>query len=315
MLLLIFVNTKSDNMKKWLVLTGIVIGLGLISCDDGDLIVTSFDFDEQNLQSCTDFEFVYFKINPDNNETLALEFTTSLPFESEIGQKELSLSASNQVTYRRFNSDVSAAYFCNAIPPTSPTVAEEFTSNVGDVTLTTTGELDDADGIPASLEMGLDSDNDGISDDLDFDDDGDNVPTLLEGVVITDGVIDVDQTRDSDGDGIFDYLDPDDDNDGIPTIEEDANLDIDPSNDNSDPDNDSLDDYLNPDVAISYNIEVFRDHEVLFSDIEIAIKLSDLEFRNENGEEVIRNTTDIAFGVFTATPAITISTPVDFVEN
>ena len=140
-------------MKKWMVLTMMCMALGLISCDDGDLLVTSFDFDEQSLQSCTDFEFVYFKINPDNNETLALQFTTSLPFESEIGQKELSLSASNQLTYRRFNSDVSAAYFCNPIPPTSPTVAEEFTSNVGDVTLTTTGELDDADGIPASLEI------------------------------------------------------------------------------------------------------------------------------------------------------------------
>jgi hypothetical protein len=299
-------------MKKILV---ILAALLIWSCDDGDILVTSFDFDEQTLQTCTDFDFVYFKINADNNETLALQFSTALPFQTEVGEQEISLSSTNQVTYRRFNSDVTASYFCNAIPPTQPTVVEEFTSNVGDITLVTDGTLDDDDGIPAELEMGMDSDSDGIEDYLDFDDDGDNVPTLFEGVVITDGVIDPLLTRDTDGDGKFDYLDIDDDGDGILTIDEDPNMDLDPMNDNSDPDMDTLDDYLNQNIAISYDIGAFREHATVFDDIEITISMTNLDFRNENGEEVIRNTTTIRFGVFEGTPAVTLlSTPV-FVPN
>ena len=299
-------------MKKILVLLTACL---IMSCDDGDIIVTSFDFDEQTLQTCTDFDFVYFKINPGNNETLALQFTTALPFQTEEGTRQISLSSSNQITYRRFNSDITASYFCNAIPPTEPTVVQEFTSNVGDITLVTTGTLDDGDGIPASLEVGLDSDGDGIEDDLDFDDDGDNVPTRFEGVVITDGVIDPLLTLDSDGDGIFDYLDVDDDNDGILTIDEDPNMDLNPMNDNSDPTMDTVDDYLNPAIFTSYDIEAFREHETTFDEIEITITMTNLDFRNENGDEVIRNTTIIQFGVFDGTPATTnVSTP-DFVTN
>jgi hypothetical protein len=299
-------------MKKILV---ILTALLIWSCDDGDIIVTSFDFDEQTLQTCTDFDFVYFKINPDNNETLALQFSTTLPFQTEEGTREISLSTSNQITYRRFNSDITASYFCNAIPPTQPTVVEEFTSNVGDITLVTEGNIDDEDGIPAELEIGLDSDGDGIENDLDFDDDGDNVPTRFEGVVITDGVIDVLNTRDTDGDGIFDYLDTDDDGDGTLTIDEDPNMDLNPMNDNSDPLDDTTDDYLNPNIDTSYDIQAFREHETIFEDIEITITMTNLDFRNENGEEVIRNTTIIQFGVFQGTPDTTLLSTPDFVMN
>lgn len=299
-------------MKKILV---ILTALLIWSCDDGDIIVTSFDFDEQTLQTCTDFDFVYFKINPDNNETLALQFSTTLPFQTEEGSREISLSASNQITYRRFNSDITASYFCNAIPPTQPTVVEEFTSNVGDITLVTVGTLDDEDGIPAELEIGMDTDGDGIENDLDFDDDGDNVPTRFEGVVITDGIIDVLLTRDTDGDGKFDYLDTDDDGDGTLTIDEDPNMDLNPMNDNSDPDDDTTDDYLNPVIDTSYDIQAFREHETVFDDIEITITMTNLDFRNENGEEVIRNTTIIQFGVFEGTPSATLTTTPEFVMN
>lgn len=299
-------------MKKILVILSVFF---LGSCDDGDIIVTSFDFEEQTLQTCTDFDFVYFKINPDNNETLALQFSTTLPFQTEQGERQISLSSSNQVTYRRFNSNVTASYFCNAIPPTEPTVVEEFTSNVGDITLVTDGTLDDGDGIPAELEMGMDTDNDGIENHLDFDDDGDNVPTLFEGVVITDGAIDPLLTKDTDGDGIFDYLDKDDDGDGTLTINEDANMDLDPMNDNSDPNMDTIDDYLNPAIDATFDIQAFRAHETIFDDIEITIMMTNLDFRNENGDEVIRNTTTIRFGVFEGTPATTLISTPDFVMN
>lgn len=67
----------------------------------------------------------------------------------------------------------------------------------------------DADSIKDSLEIGdnkdkpIDSDNDGIIDVLDYDDDNDGLPTYLE------------SKKDTDNDGLLDYLDTDSDNDGI----------------------------------------------------------------------------------------------------
>ena len=61
----------------------------------------------------------------------------------------------------------------------------------------------------------IDSDGDGIFDDVDIDDDNDGILDTIEG------------TLDTDGDGIFDALDLDSDNDGIPDIIEAGGVDTD----------------------------------------------------------------------------------------
>ncbi len=76
------------------------------------------------------------------------------------------------------------------------------------------------------------SDEDGIPDYLDQDDDNDNVPTINE--IDTDDIDgDGDPTNnlDTDGDGNPDYLDIDDDGDGVNTILEDEDQDMNPRND------------------------------------------------------------------------------------
>ncbi|MGF1548893.1 MAG: OmpA family protein, partial [Thiotrichales bacterium] len=82
----------------------------------------------------------------------------------------------------------------------------------------------DGDGIPDGVEIGADWNNP-----LDCDQDG--VPDVLEP-----------NNVDTDGDGIPNQCDPDDDGDGIPTIQEDANGDGKPWND--DFDGDGIPDYL-----------------------------------------------------------------------
>ena len=67
--------------------------------------------------------------------------------------------------------------------------------------------VNDGDEI-GNLEKPLDTDNDGVIDVLDYDDDNDGLPTYLEG------------KKDSDKDGLLDYLDSDSDNDGIADGEE-----------------------------------------------------------------------------------------------
>ncbi|WP_299684907.1 hypothetical protein [uncultured Dokdonia sp.] len=308
-------------MKKFLI--AIIAISCLASCDDGDIIVTSFDFEEQTLEQCTNFEsqFVFFKINPDNNESIALSFSTTQDIfgagDGENARREtpIPLSTGDNVIYRRFDSSVTSDYFCNAIPPATPIVVEEFISADGDITVITDGTYADSDGIPSDIEDPtgeVDTDGDGIPNILDFDDDGDNVPTAQEGVVITDGAINEELTRDTDGDGTFDYLDNDDDNDGVLTINEDPNMDLDPSNDNSDPDNESLDDYLNPAVTGTVNTELFREHVYFLNDIEIIINTQNLDFRNQNGEEVIRDIRSLLFGVLTGVPDAEFTTTPTF---
>lgn len=311
-------------MKKFL--SAIIAISCFASCDDGDVIVTSFDFEEQTLERCTDFEsqFVFFKINPDNNESIALSFTTNEDIfgagdgseDAAQRQTEIQLSGNDNITYRRFDNAVTSDYFCNPIPPATPIVIEEFISTDGDITVFTEGTFADSDGISSEIEDPtgtLDTDGDSIPNIIDFDDDGDNVPTAQEGVVLNDdGTIDETLTRDTDGDGIFDYLDDDDDNDGVLTRDEDANMDLDPSNDNSDPSNESLDDYLNPAITNTVNTELFREHTYFLNDIIITINTQNLDFRNQNGEEVIRDIRTVIFGEFTGTPSATFTTTPTF---
>ena len=72
----------------------------------------------------------------------------------------------------------------------------------------------DGDGVKDGNEIGknqdkpLDTDNDGVINALDYDDDNDGLPTYLE------------SKKDSDKDGLLDYLDPDSDNDDIADGEE-----------------------------------------------------------------------------------------------
>ncbi|MCF6167382.1 hypothetical protein [Lutibacter sp.] len=93
----------------------------------------------------------------------------------------------------------------------------------------------------ATLVNSYDTDNDGTSNYIDNDDDGD-------GIMDTNEDIDGDGNPindDTDNDGIPNYLDTDSDNDGVLDSDEDANGDGDASNDDSD--NDGIPNYLDTD--------------------------------------------------------------------
>ena len=83
------------------------------------------------------------------------------------------------------------------------TVVTSGTDTDNDGILNACDSDDDADGIDDTNEVVGDSDSDGILNSLDADDDGDGIPTITEG------------TDDQDGDGTPNYLDSDSDGDGI----------------------------------------------------------------------------------------------------
>lgn len=275
--------------------------LTLLSCDDGDIVVTDLDFEDQTLERCEDFDFLFFKINPSSNETIALSFETTSQILTNPETVSIQLEGDNTLVYRRFDDEVLSSYFCNPIPPTEPMVTDELVSTAGLVNITTSGNFEDSDGIPSEIEDPtgeLDTDGDGLLDIFDEDDDGDNVPTISEGVVFNDdGTIDITLSQDTDADGILDYLDTDDDGDGILTINEDLNGDLDPRNDP----NIMTPNYLNNNEATFTEIESFRIHEYSLVDIELAIIVVNAQFNTSGAEETLNITDSILnLGVFMA---------------
>jgi len=208
--------------------------LSLLSCDNGNIDIPELDF-TNDIDQCG--SFVLYKIN--GSEALVIEIDRDEDFFETESATEIPLSESgtNTIVYRTFNTDVSSAYFCNNIPPSTPTIVNEWLGTGTLNIITTLESTDDNDGVPFESE-GLDTNGELINDNIDgdafenyidTDDDDDGILTEDEDV---DG--DGDPTNDdTDGDGMPNYLDNDDDGDSILTINEDINENGNPDDDDS----------------------------------------------------------------------------------
>jgi hypothetical protein len=207
-------------MKKLVLLFSTV---ALLSCDDGNQDTPEFNFDNVIINDCGNLvlsqingtEVFIIELDEDNTEDA---FLTELREDGETFT--LSESGSNTITYRTFDSEPTTDYFCQNIPPTSPTVTNEWTGT-GDLIVTTTLSIDDNDDVLAEDEdidgnsdfTNDDTDGDTIADYIDFDDDNDGIKTADEDIDGDDNPM----NDDTDGDGIPNYLDADDDGDGVDT--------------------------------------------------------------------------------------------------
>ena len=252
-------------MSRIILLTAFLITL--LSCDDGDVFVSELHFPE-TLQYCEgNTDLIVYTIKETPYESLSIK----LPVSDKDNFTTLSeipattpLSTTYTFNYRSYSGDPSAI-FCNSLPPSSPTITNNYTASEGTVTFTTSLIEDDNDGIPAHLEdinndgdlTNDDTDNDGVPNYLDSDDDGDNVPTANE-KPNPNGDDDISDAQDTDGDSIPDYLDTDDDNDGVITRYEDTNNDNDPTTDITDPIIGH--DYLNDQVTTQTINDIYKDH-------------------------------------------------------
>ncbi len=263
----------------------ILITSVLTSCDDGDFVVTSFDFSNESLRSCeTGQGYVFYKVNSNSFESISVSIDVQATIFEQTNTTEYALNEnSNVVHYRKYDGELPVNYFCATVPPTTPNVTTEFVGNQGVAQFTVTATRDDQDGIEESTDNQIDTDEDGLPDYYDFDDDGDNVPTQIElGADYLAG--NTTQPLDSDQDGIPDYLDADDDNDGILTRYEDANGDLDPSNDITNGETN----YLNPEVSNTNAIDLYREHAYLLSS-DIQLQINNLILVNGE-DEIIKET-------------------------
>nr|WP_294936949.1 hypothetical protein [uncultured Flavobacterium sp.] len=124
-------------MKK---LFGLLICVLLLAgCDDGDIVLQSFNFDSAAIQKCSDKDLL-FKIN---GEELLLVDIPASNFPNEItpvgSPRIVTISATNRVLYRKYNGTVGNTTICSDIPPASPTVLNEWNAaSGGTIQITTT---------------------------------------------------------------------------------------------------------------------------------------------------------------------------------
>ncbi|WP_373056053.1 hypothetical protein [Zunongwangia sp. H14] len=304
-------------MKK---IFGLILLVALfLSCDSGEIIVTSFDMEDSQLKLCGLATKVLYTTNSEDvyeSMSLVLKNTAISTAEStlrtEIGDVALSLNTTNRLIYRIYNDAVPTSYFCSDIPPSNPEVLEEYiSSSRGTININTyyrdlTNEADsDNDGL-TNLEEGfdvdgedhLDSDGDGIPDYLDIDDDNDNVETSAE-LRNPDGdpTTGDSEYRDTDEDGIPNYLDTDDDGDGAPTRNE---VDPDSESDILEPasylNGAEIAYYLDRTAAISEENDTFLENEIKRS-IRTYITIRDFSLikQDGSGEEIKFAQYDLGF--------------------
>ncbi len=287
------------------------------SCNDGDIIVTTFDFENQELSLCGEgTSKVLYNINNDNIfETISFSLSNSQlsNLENVLATNttqaiSLQLSGANEIIYRTYDGSVPENYFCGVIPPSSPKVIEEFKS-VGGTVLITTVEREETDhdkdgilSVDEAMDTGLDTDGDGIPDFLDIDDDGDNVKTSVEIANAGDDPTAGDY-RDTDGDGIPNYLDPDDDGDAVPTRLEVTEENQDPASNFNEG---GIPNYLDQFSTDSFEGVDFSLENKILVRFRSSIDIQNLKLKNQggDGEEISFTTFNLGFFNSSALEAI-----------
>ena len=278
-----FCLKSTPIMRKFLIIS---FCLGMIACNDGDIITVELDF-EDSFKRCG--ELVFYKTKDDPSESLSIVFNSVLTIDSFLNVDEDGIFVSGDLAcvfnYRTYNASLPNDYFCNDIPPSSVTIISDEESDGSSAVVTTVLIEDDNDGIEAEMEDingdgdldNDDTDGDGLPNYLDMDDDGDNVPTVNENPDPNNDD-DLTDAQDTDLDGIPDYLDTDDDGDGVLTRDEET--DSQDQNPTNDIDNASIGpDYLNDMFSMSVPATAFRIHTVQQT-FEISCVVNDIQISN-----------------------------------
>jgi len=131
-------------MKRLLAI--LFLSLSLYSCNDGEIIVNTFNFDDVPLKTCGDVgNYVFYKENTRVYESLSLRLGTMDSIYNTQGTKIYELSDNtNFVNYRSYDGPLGNNYFCSSIPPTAPTVEVNYLAVSGRAEVIVTFEIEPA---------------------------------------------------------------------------------------------------------------------------------------------------------------------------
>mgnify|MGYP003459866574 CR=1 FL=1 len=122
-------------MKKLLVLVASVFMLQ--ACDDGDITLESFNFDDVAIQECTDNNLI-FKINNDELLLLNIPESSFANVETPDGSPRIvPINTINQVIYRIYSENVTSTSICALVPPATPVVEQEWNASGGTIEIIT----------------------------------------------------------------------------------------------------------------------------------------------------------------------------------
>jgi hypothetical protein len=117
----------------------LVFMLLLNGCNDGNLTVGTIDFSKATTQSCSTTNVIY-KLN--TQEALILQIpSTSFTNKPTVPGTPTIINIDNstyRVIYRAYNGAIASDNICSAIPPSTPTVTDQWTATSGTIQIITT---------------------------------------------------------------------------------------------------------------------------------------------------------------------------------
>lgn len=106
--------------------------LSLLSCGDGEIKVSNFNFDDSKLETCENNDKrVFYKRNNASPESIALVVPALEDLFLESQTYEFRLNTEDRFTYRLHDDVITSNYYCQAIPPLEPATKQEYTSESG----------------------------------------------------------------------------------------------------------------------------------------------------------------------------------------
>lgn len=133
-------------MKKIFFL--LLLSFSYSSCDDGDITLESFNFENQEIQECTTNDLI-FKTKGDELLLISLpESVFNTAFSNTLTTdtpRTVNIGGSNNVIYRKYSGTVSNLTVCSIVPVSSPTVVKEWIATGGTISILT-DEITNASG-------------------------------------------------------------------------------------------------------------------------------------------------------------------------
>lgn len=112
-------------MKKIFLLLTVLLAL---SCDDGNLDIASFEFEEK-INHCRESEITLYKFSANSRREILMLTLTDKEIRKDtiaVAPVQVTQSGKYTVTNRVFETEVTSSYFCAIIPPIEPKVIKNW---------------------------------------------------------------------------------------------------------------------------------------------------------------------------------------------
>lgn len=132
-------------MKKLFFLLSFLI---TFSCNDGNLDIASFEFEEE-VNVCGDINITMYRLSTDGQKEALIVTLTDIQIKNDdlpVLPVSVTESGLYTVTDRVFESEVSSSYFCTVVPPVEPKVIKNWAGISGTIAVQN-NKVFDEDGV------------------------------------------------------------------------------------------------------------------------------------------------------------------------